>query len=60
VNEWIAERRMAEARRLLLETDLTVEAIAGRCGFADTGYFRRQFRRHHEMAPVQWRAAAVA
>jgi AraC-like DNA-binding protein len=58
VNEWIAERRMAEARRLLLETDAKVEEVAVRCGYADVGYFRRQFRRHHDMAPAQWRAAA--
>jgi AraC family transcriptional activator of pobA len=25
VQEWIAERRMAQARRLLIETDLSVE-----------------------------------
>lgn len=58
VNEWIAERRMAEARRLLLETDAKLDEVAARCGFNDTGYFRRQFRRHHGMAPMQWRAAA--
>ncbi len=60
VNEWIAERRMAEARRLLLETDAKVEGVARRCGYGDTGYFRRHFRRHHGMAPAQWRAAAAA
>lgn len=60
VNEWIAERRMAEARRLLLETDAKVETVARRSGYTDAGYFRRHFRRHHGVAPAHWRAAATA
>ena len=52
VNEWIVQRRMVEARRLLLETDLKVDAVARRSGFTDTSHFRRQFRREHGSA---WR-----
>jgi AraC family transcriptional regulator, transcriptional activator of pobA len=32
VGEWITERRMREARRLLLDGDLTVGGIAARLG----------------------------
>jgi AraC-like DNA-binding protein len=39
VQEWIAERRMAQARRLLVETDLTVAEIGRRVGYADPVYF---------------------
>jgi AraC family transcriptional regulator, transcriptional activator of pobA len=55
VQRWITERRMAEARRLLRETDRTVEAIAGEVGYADASYFIKHFRRHHGMTPAVWR-----
>jgi AraC-like DNA-binding protein len=55
--EWIAERRMAEARRLLVETDLAVEEVGRRVGYADAGYFTRHFRRAHGATPLGWRRA---
>jgi len=45
VQEWIGERRMAEARRLLVETDLSVEEVGRRVGYGESGYFVRSFRR---------------
>jgi AraC family transcriptional regulator, transcriptional activator of pobA len=57
VQEWIAERRMAHARRLLVETDLTVEQIARKVGYADPVYFNRCFRRIHDVTPLRWRRA---
>ena len=57
VQRWIAERRLAEARRLLAATDLTVEAIGARVGYADPGYFIRVFRRAHGITPLRWRRA---
>jgi AraC-like DNA-binding protein len=57
VQEWIAERRMAEARRLLVETGLTVEEVGQQAGYSDPGYFARLFRRAHGVTPVGWRRA---
>jgi AraC family transcriptional regulator, transcriptional activator of pobA len=57
VLEWIVERRMAEARRLLVETDLSVEEVGRRVGYADAGYFARTFRRAHGTTPLGWRRA---
>jgi AraC family transcriptional regulator, transcriptional activator of pobA len=57
VQEWIAERRMAEARRHLVETDLAVEEIGRRVGYGDPGYFVRTFRRAHGTTPLGWRRA---
>jgi AraC family transcriptional regulator, transcriptional activator of pobA len=57
VLEWIAERRMAEARRLLVETDLPVEEVGQRVGYADAHYFVRVFRRGHGATPLGWRRA---
>jgi AraC-like DNA-binding protein len=58
VGEWIAERRMAEARRLLVETDLAVEEIGRRVGYLDAGYFVKSFRRTHGTTPLGWRRAS--
>src|ERR1700743_1996057 len=51
VQEWIIDRRMAEARLLLAETDLPVHDVARRVGIADPGYFTRLFTREHGTSP---------
>ncbi|HEY6648146.1 MAG TPA: AraC family transcriptional regulator [Mycobacterium sp.] len=55
VQDWIIERRMAEARSLLSDTELPVSEIARRVGMSDPGYFSRQFRRTHGTSPREWR-----
>jgi len=60
VLDWILERRMAAARQLLLSTDLSAEAIAGRVGFTDPSYFNRRFRAYHGLSPGRWRSSALA
>ena len=57
VVEWIAERRMVQARRLLVETDLAVEEVGHRVGYRDPGYFVRTFKRSHGTTPLGWRRA---
>jgi AraC family transcriptional activator of pobA len=57
VQRWISERRMAEARRLLRQTDLTVEVIAARTGHRQPSFFIKQFRRDHSTTPAAWRRA---
>jgi AraC family transcriptional activator of pobA len=57
VQEWITERRLAQARRLLAETDLTITEVGRRVGYTDPVYFVRIFRRAHNATPLQWRRA---
>ena len=57
VQQWITERRMREARRLLADTDLTVGEIAHRVGYREAGYFVRRFRAEHGVPPAGWRRA---
>ncbi|HEX5813335.1 MAG TPA: AraC family transcriptional regulator [Pseudonocardia sp.] len=57
VQQWITERRMREARRLLADTDLTVGEIARRVGYREAGYFVRRFRAAHGVPPAAWRRA---
>jgi AraC family transcriptional activator of pobA len=54
---WIAERRMAEARKLLVQTDLAVEEVGRRVGYVDAGYFVRSFGHAHGATPLGWRRA---
>ena len=60
VGAWIIERRMAEARRLLVATDLAVEEVGRQVGYRDGGYFVRHFRRAHGVTPRAWRRAGRA
>lgn len=57
VLEWISERRMAEARKFLVQTDLAIEEVGRRTGYADAGYFVRSFKRAHGATPLCWRRA---
>lgn len=55
VQDWITERRMVQARRLLAATDLPVGDIGRQVGFTDAGYFARTFGKRHGMSPTSWR-----
>ncbi|AFU02776.1 transcriptional regulatory protein [Nocardia brasiliensis ATCC 700358] len=56
VQQWIIDRRMTEARRLLIDTDLPIAEIARRVGIPDPGYFTRLFRRENHASPRAWRS----
>ena len=53
--EAIQQCRLRHARQLLLEADGNVDGVARACGFDDTGYFRRLFKRHEGMTPRAFR-----
>ncbi|NKY58000.1 GlxA family transcriptional regulator [Nocardia flavorosea] len=54
---WLLARRIVEARALLEETDLPVEAIAVRVGLASAVNLRRRFRAHIGTTPGAYRRA---
>ena len=54
VHCWIIERRMLEARKLLLEDNLTVKEIGLEIGYSDSSYFMRQFKQHHKVSAKAW------
>ncbi|WP_083826532.1 AraC family transcriptional regulator [Hoyosella subflava] len=60
VGEWIVQRRMAAARRLLADTVIPIEEVARHTGFTDPGYFTRIFRRNHGTTPLNWRRSGNA
>jgi len=55
VKRVVSERRLLEAKRLLLFTVRTVEDIAYEIGFDDPAYFSRFFRERVGEAPASWR-----
>jgi AraC-like DNA-binding protein len=60
VLQWIIERRMREAERLLLDSDEPLQAIAAAVGYDSAGYFIRQFTRRHMLSPGVWRGVRRA
>ena len=54
---WLLARRVAEARALLEETDLPVEAIAARVGLTSAANLRRRFRSQVGTTPGAYRRA---
>jgi AraC-like DNA-binding protein len=57
VLEWITERRMVQARRLLATSELPVAEVGRRVGYPDPGYFARVFGRANGTNPARWRDA---
>jgi AraC-like DNA-binding protein len=55
LTEAIHRRRVSVACDYLLDTSLTVEQIAQRCGFGDPDYFRRVFRQFMQIPPGEYR-----
>ena len=47
--------RLTHAARLLVETDLSIEDVAARCGFDDRSNFHHQFHRHYHGTPADYR-----
>lgn len=53
--QWLLARRVLEARRLLEESDLPVEAIATEAGFGNAASLRDHFRRATATTPTAYR-----
>ncbi|MFC4318490.1 helix-turn-helix domain-containing protein [Rhizobium alvei] len=57
VKAFLNERRLLEAKRLLLFTIRSLEDIAFEIGFKDAAYFSRFFKLRVGMPPSDWRAS---
>lgn len=54
-HEYLLRLRLKKAASLLLESDLAVSEVADACGFSDSNYFCRRFRRYAQMSPSEFR-----
>lgn len=55
VHDEIQRVRLAHVRQLLVETELTLEKISERSGFAAASYMSATFRKHWGMTPLAYR-----
>ena len=53
---YVKERRLEQARRLLLTTEFTVQEIGQACGFASSAYFSTVFTKWAGMPPRKYRS----
>ena len=55
INKYISKERIAEACRLLVETNDTLETIAEKVGISSTQYFCRLFKKQMLLSPGEYR-----
>ena len=53
--EYIKEYRLANAAKLLMESNLSITEIAMACGFNSSSYFGKAFREAYGVSPKQYR-----
>lgn len=53
--QYVARCRIAHAKKLLDETDLTVREISTQCGYDETTNFFRNFKRSEGITPTEYR-----
>ena len=53
--DYLLHVRLAKAGELLLKTSIPVSEIASDCGFNDSNYFSRQFRKTYGLSPRDYR-----
>ena len=56
VNQYIREVKLAEAAKLIKETDLTSAEIAYKVGFSSPSYFNKTFRKRYGITPGGYKA----
>jgi AraC-like DNA-binding protein len=52
----IQEKKLIEAKRLLVHTNLSVKEIAFEAGFEDPAYFSRFFKKWNQVTPLEFKA----
>ena len=57
VSKAIANRRLAEVKRLLTETGLSIRAITAKCGFSNPNHLKNLFKRRYGRSMRDWRNA---
>ncbi len=57
--EYIARRRISEAKRLLLNTDQSISEIAEAVGYSGATYFGMVFRKYEGTSPSEFRRSGV-
>ncbi|MBR5011767.1 MAG: helix-turn-helix transcriptional regulator, partial [Clostridia bacterium] len=56
--QYIIQKKIETAKNMLLETDMSIKAIAEMLHFADSHHFSNTFKKQTGMAPVEFRMKA--
>lgn len=54
-HEYLAALRLRYAKELILETSLSVETVAAKCGFSTASHFIRAFKKEMKFTPASYR-----
>ncbi|HPT79347.1 MAG TPA: PocR ligand-binding domain-containing protein, partial [Candidatus Atribacteria bacterium] len=53
--EYLTKLRIEEAKKLLMEKDMTIIEVASEVGYEDAGYFSKVFKKYTGISPAQYR-----
>jgi AraC-like DNA-binding protein len=53
--QYIIQKKIDMAKMLLVESDMTIKTIAARCGYENSDYFCRLFKKHEGMTALEYR-----
>ena len=53
--DYLLHVRLSKAAEMLLRSEKTISEIAQECGFTDSNYFSRQFRKNYNLSPREYR-----
>lgn len=56
-SSFLSLTRMQEAARLLRETDESIQQVAARCGYPAISTFYRNFKKHYQVTPAEYKDA---
>ena len=59
ITDYIKEKRIREAARLLRDSSLTVEDVMSRVGYTDKNHFYKNFKEIYQMTPAAYRKNQV-
>ena len=59
VKQYLIDRRITEAKRLLKEPSVRISEIAQRCGYSNSNYFAKAFKESTGMTPGEYRERKV-
>jgi AraC family transcriptional activator of pobA len=58
-SEFIKDRIVLEAKRMLVQSHIPIGQIADELGFQDFSYFSRHFKKNNDLSPEQYRKAML-
>ena len=54
-NEYLTQRRLQEAKRLIEQNEISVSEVAKRSGFPNASYFSTVFKRYEGITPIEYK-----